>query len=40
MTGTRTRCENGSYRKVLGRWSLDAEAIDRSLTNPPGLPRT
>lgn len=31
---------NGSYRKVLGRWSLDAEAVDRSQTNPPGLPRT
>ncbi|WP_342706283.1 ABC transporter substrate-binding protein [Burkholderia arboris] len=31
---------NGSYRKVLGRWSLDAEAVDQSQTNPPGLPRT
>ncbi|RKU00088.1 ABC transporter substrate-binding protein [Burkholderia sp. Nafp2/4-1b] len=31
---------NGSYRKVLNRWSLDAEAIDRSQTNPPGLPKT
>lgn len=31
---------NGSYRKALDHWRLDAEAIDRSQTNPPGLPRT
>ncbi|MBR7987635.1 ABC transporter substrate-binding protein [Burkholderia cenocepacia] len=31
---------NGSYRKALDHWQLDAEAIERSQTNPPGLPRT
>ncbi|MBR8434411.1 ABC transporter substrate-binding protein [Burkholderia cenocepacia] len=31
---------NGSYLKALDHWRLDAEAIDRSQTNPPGLPRT
>jgi polar amino acid transport system substrate-binding protein len=28
---------DGSYRKVLDRWGLDAEAVDHSETNPPGL---
>ena len=31
--------EDGSYAKVLARWGLEAEALDRSQTNPPGLPR-
>jgi len=30
--------KNGQYRKVLLRWNLDSEAIDRAATNPPGLP--
>jgi polar amino acid transport system substrate-binding protein len=29
--------EDGSYRKVLDRWGLGAEAIEKSETNPPGL---
>jgi polar amino acid transport system substrate-binding protein len=32
--------EDGSYAKVLARWGLQAEAIDKSETNPPGLPKT
>jgi polar amino acid transport system substrate-binding protein len=28
---------DGSYAKVLDRWGLSAEAVDRSQTNPPGL---
>ncbi|APZ21345.1 transporter substrate-binding domain-containing protein [Burkholderia pseudomallei] len=31
---------NGTYRRVLERWSLGSEAIDASRTNPPGLPKT
>ncbi|VCL31229.1 amino acid ABC transporter substrate-binding protein [Burkholderia pseudomallei] len=27
---------NGTYRRVLERWSLGSEAIDASRTNPPG----
>ncbi|TBW35527.1 ABC transporter substrate-binding protein [Siculibacillus lacustris] len=30
---------NGNYAKSLARWSLSAEAIDKSQTNPPGLPK-
>ena len=29
----------GTYRQVLEKWSLLAEAIPESRTNPPGLPR-
>jgi polar amino acid transport system substrate-binding protein len=29
--------DDGSYAEVLERWGLDAEAIDRAETNPPGL---
>ncbi|GAA1858076.1 ABC transporter substrate-binding protein [Myceligenerans crystallogenes] len=29
---------NGSYAKVLERWGLQGEAVERSETNPPGLP--
>ncbi len=32
--------EDGSYRQVLERWGLQAEAVDRAETNPPGLPKT
>nr|WP_221203179.1 ABC transporter substrate-binding protein [Modestobacter versicolor] len=30
--------EDGSYAEVLERWGLTSEAIERSETNPPGLP--
>ncbi|MEU9796093.1 ABC transporter substrate-binding protein [Streptomyces sparsogenes] len=32
--------DNGSYAKVLKRWGLSGEAIEKSEINPPGLPRT
>ncbi|WP_306319007.1 MULTISPECIES: ABC transporter substrate-binding protein [unclassified Streptomyces] len=32
--------DDGSYAKVLKRWGLSDEAIDRSRINPPGLPRS
>ncbi|WP_031487161.1 ABC transporter substrate-binding protein [Streptomyces bicolor] len=32
--------ENGTYAKVLKRWGLSDEAVTRSETNPPGLPKT
>ncbi|MEU3712245.1 ABC transporter substrate-binding protein [Streptomyces catenulae] len=31
---------DGSYRTVLDRWGLGAEALTTSQINPPGLPRT
>jgi polar amino acid transport system substrate-binding protein len=31
---------SGIYARQLARWNLQAEAIDVSRTNPPGLPRT
>ncbi|GHA78888.1 ABC transporter substrate-binding protein [Streptomyces termitum] len=31
---------NGSYAKVLERWGLSTEAVEKSEINPPGLPRT
>jgi polar amino acid transport system substrate-binding protein len=31
---------DGSYAKVLTKWGLDAEAVPKSLINPPGLPKT
>lgn len=31
--------DDGRYAAVLARWNLTAEAVDRSRTNPPGLPR-
>ncbi len=30
---------NGSYAKTLARWSLAEEALPKSETNPPGLPK-
>ena len=30
---------NGKYRQLLARWSLEEEALERSETNPPGLPK-
>lgn len=35
-----TQIANGNYAKALARWNLSPEAIGRSRTNPPGLPRT
>ena len=32
--------KNGNYAKVLSHWGLDAEHIDQSRTNPPGLPKS
>lgn len=32
--------EDGSYQQVLDRWGLESEAVERSETNPPGLPKT
>jgi polar amino acid transport system substrate-binding protein len=30
---------DGTYAKVLKKWGLDAEAVPKSLINPPGLPK-
>ncbi|WP_349434789.1 ABC transporter substrate-binding protein [Pararhizobium sp. A13] len=32
--------KSGKYGEVLKRWSLDAEAVDQSQTNPAGLPKS
>jgi polar amino acid transport system substrate-binding protein len=32
--------KNGNYAKVLAHWGLTSEHIDRSRTNPPGLPKS
>jgi polar amino acid transport system substrate-binding protein len=31
---------DGSYAEVLERWGLTSESIEKSETNPPGLPRS
>lgn len=31
--------KDGKYKQVLDKWNLGPEAIDRSRTNPPGLPK-
>ncbi|MFI1211006.1 ABC transporter substrate-binding protein [Streptomyces sp. NPDC020802] len=31
--------EDGSYERVLKRWGLASEAVEKSEINPPGLPR-
>lgn len=31
---------DGSYAKVLKRWGVSADAVPRSLVNPPGLPKS
>jgi polar amino acid transport system substrate-binding protein len=31
---------NGNYAKVLDRWATSSEAIAKSQTNPPGLPKS
>ncbi len=35
-----TQIKNGNYAKVLARWNLTPEAVERSQTNPPGLPKS
>ena len=30
---------NGKYAQTLARWSLGEEALPKSETNPPGLPK-
>ncbi len=32
--------ENGTYQQILERWNITSEAVDTSLINPPGLPKT
>lgn len=32
--------KNGKYAEVLKRWNLEAEAVQESRTNPPGLPKS
>ncbi|MGA7204133.1 MAG: transporter substrate-binding domain-containing protein [Specibacter sp.] len=32
--------EDGSYAKILDRWGLSSEAVNTSLLNPPGLPKS
>nr|WP_245654593.1 ABC transporter substrate-binding protein [Streptomyces violens] len=32
--------DNGAYEKVLARWNLRSEAVEKSEINPRGLPRT
>ncbi|MDI9957661.1 ABC transporter substrate-binding protein [Rhodococcus erythropolis] len=32
--------ENGTYQQILERWNITNEAVDTSLINPPGLPKT
>ena len=31
--------KNGDYTRILDRWHLQEEALERSETNPPGLPK-
>ncbi|MGJ7530321.1 ABC transporter substrate-binding protein [Variovorax sp. GB1P17] len=38
-TATNGLIRNGTYAKVLARWSLAEEALPKSETNPPGLPK-
>lgn len=32
--------DDGTYLQVLKRWGLESEAIEKSESNPPGLPKT
>ncbi len=32
--------DDGTYLQVLQRWGLESEAIEKSESNPPGLPKT
>lgn len=38
-TATNNLIRNGTYAKALARWSLAEEALPKSETNPPGLPK-
>lgn len=38
-TAINAQIKAGTYNKALARWNLQSEAIDKSLTNPPGLPK-
>ena len=31
---------DGSYARVLKRWNLSTEGLEKSEINPPGLPKT
>ncbi|GAU84502.1 ABC transporter substrate-binding protein [Bosea sp. BIWAKO-01] len=35
-----TQITNGNYGKALTRWNLGPEAVEKSATNPPGLPKS
>ena len=39
QTALNTLIENGTYGKILDRWGLSSEAIQKSELNPAGLPR-
>jgi len=30
---------DGTYARALARWGIQAEALNRSESNPPGLPK-
>lgn len=32
--------QGGQYRRILDRWNLGSEALDKAQTNPPGLPKS
>jgi polar amino acid transport system substrate-binding protein len=36
---TNNLIKSGQYRQALARWGIEEEAVDRSETNPPGLPK-
>ena len=36
---TNNLIRSGKYHQALARWGLEEEALDRSETNPPGLPK-
>jgi polar amino acid transport system substrate-binding protein len=37
---TNTLIDDGDYAKILARWQLSEEALPKSETNPPGLPKS
>lgn len=36
---TNNLIKSGQYRQALARWGIEEEAVERSETNPPGLPK-
>jgi polar amino acid transport system substrate-binding protein len=38
-TATNDLIASGTYAKILDRWQLAEEALPKSETNPPGLPK-